>query len=212
MGGNLNATKLLTRSSQILTGVGVFILVAGVLALMRRSVVSNKVTTSITCIIVAIFTSVSLGLQVLALDKIHDEGGICDRDEYYPNGWYDRFPLHSFPGYAYFKFFNECKMGHDAHRARQAIVINCFTCACALISAIVLLMQIPNQAREADEDLDNKGISNVMGHFPVKHQKLADISDEEEGTECDSAEAAADDLSTSHDDASVSHSMVTGAY
>jgi len=118
--------------------------------------------------------------------------------------------LHSFPGYAYFKFFNECKMGPDAHRARQANIINCLNCACALISAIVLLMQIPNQAREADDDLDNKGISNVLAHFPLK-QKLADVSDEEEVTECDGGEEV-DELSVSHDDASITHSMVTGAH
>ena len=78
----------LPRSSRLLTGFGVLFLVAGGLVFMRRSVVRNKVTTSIACIMVTIFTSVSLDLQVLALDKIQGEGGIWDRDEYFPDGWY----------------------------------------------------------------------------------------------------------------------------
>ncbi len=62
----------------------------------------------------------ALHLHTLALSKLDEEGGICDRNTYFPDGWYDKYPLQYYRDYAYFKFFHDCEMGEDAIHSIRA--------------------------------------------------------------------------------------------
>jgi hypothetical protein len=77
------------------------------------------------------------------------------------------FPFQTYPSYAYFKYFHECKLGPDGYRAKASIKFSSLFCAIALISAIVTLMQI----RDKDLPCTGRGGSNdvmIMASFPVK--------------------------------------------
>ncbi len=64
-------------------------------------------------VIILAMIIIAMHLHSTALSKLNDEGGICDHNTYFPDGWYDKYPLQYYRDYAYFKFFHECEMGED---------------------------------------------------------------------------------------------------
>jgi len=176
MEGNLSASAALSLSSMMVNGIVilglVFIGARRIHSLVRGVKVPGiKATTSaILSIGVSILSAASLALQAVAIDKIHDEGGICDRDSYFPDQWNVKFPFQIYPSYAYFKYFHECKLGPDGHRAKASIAFSGLFCAIALISAIVTLMQIRDEDSSSciAERSSSSADMLIMASFPVK--------------------------------------------
>ncbi len=78
--------------------------------------------------IVLTFTSASL--QLIAYDALDPlDSDVCDRDKYFPDGWYEDFPMYSYPEYRYMKFFAECKMGESSRHALDSIRYQFIGCA-----------------------------------------------------------------------------------
>ena len=166
MEGNLSTNKSLSLSSIFINGIVILVLLfIGVLRLALivkgSAAVESKATSAIFSIVISIILATSLALQVVAIDTIHDEGGICDRDSYFPDEWNVKFPYQIYPSYAYFKYFHECKIGADGHRAKNSLIFNSLACAIALGSAIVMLMQIPGREGSCAG-------GDIMAKFPVQ--------------------------------------------
>jgi hypothetical protein len=167
-GNNMDSIKALAISSLVLHGIVVLALATFLIALVRGFFVvdKNRVTMPIFCIVIGMLTSASLALQVVALDKIHDENGICDRDTYFPTGWNENFPFQIYPEYAYFKYFHECKMGPDGKRAKESIAIGGFVTFVALMSAIVMLLLRNSSAAGQIANVDESK-RNLMQKVPL---------------------------------------------
>lgn len=169
-GNNMDSIKVLAVSSLVLHGIVVLALATFLIALLVRGffvVDKNRVTMPIFCIVIGMLTSASLALQVVALDKIHEENGICDRDTYFPTGWNENFPFQIYPEYAYFKYFHECKMGPDGKRAKESIAIGGFVTFLALMSAIVMLLLRNSSAAGQIANVDESK-NNLMQKFPLR--------------------------------------------
>jgi hypothetical protein len=101
--------KALTQCSQILDGMVIIALsMTGIILVVKGNVLKSNATACIFSIFIVIVFAISLSFQVLALEKVYDSD-ICSRDEYFPKGWSDRFPLDLYPDYAYFEKFSLCK-------------------------------------------------------------------------------------------------------
>lgn len=177
MDGHMSSIKALTISSLALNSLTVLSLVV-VLALMtfaRGSVFLERTKAALTmpmfCIGIGMLSSASLALQVVALDKIHDENGICDRDVYFPTGWNEDFPFQIYPEYAYFKYFHECKMGPDWKRAKDSIVIGGLVTFLSMMSATVMLLFMMSRHGQQVGDEEEMKSSGVMRRFPVGVKK-----------------------------------------
>jgi|AntRauTorckE5430_2_1112549.scaffolds.fasta_scaffold02232_1 hypothetical protein len=160
--GNLKTTAALSFGSIVINGMLVLFLVfRAVTSILRGRVVllESKRTSAICSIAVSVLSATSLALQAVAIDKIHDEGGICDRDSYFPDEWNAKFPFQLYPSYAYFKYFHECKVGPDGNRVKMSIMFSALVCAIATAHALVMLLQIPR---------DQSGGRRIMASFPVK--------------------------------------------
>lgn len=197
--------KALTVSSVVLHGIVVVALGMFLMALIRGYVlVDNKrATMPIFCIVIGMLTSASLALQVVALDKIHDENGICDRDTYFPTGWNENFPFQIYPDYAYFKYFHECKIGPDGKRAKESIAIGGFVIFLALMSATFMLLSNSSAGQVANNDACK---NNLMQMFPLdatadkKKRKIAKLAAEGETSNSSSRSDHEDDATDIDDD------------
>ena len=140
--GQINMVKALTLCSHILDGMVIIALsVTGIVLVVKGNVRTSNTTACIFSIFIGIAFAISLSFQVLALEKVY-ESDICSRDEYFPKGWSDRFPLDLYPEYAYFNYFSECKLGPDGIAAKEAIYYTGGACATALLVTITLLMNL----------------------------------------------------------------------
>jgi hypothetical protein len=175
MEGNLSASAALSLSSIMANGIvilGLLVFGARRIGSVVRGVQEPEIkatTSAILSIGVSILSAASLALQAVAIDNIHDEGGICDRDSYFPDQWNVKFPFQIYPSYAYFKYFHECKLGPDGHRAKASIAFGSLFCAIALVSAIVTLMQIRDE--DSSSSCSGRGsiaAATIMASFPVK--------------------------------------------
>lgn len=189
-GGNLSSAKLLSLISLGINGFVVFGLFYTAVRIARGMKVENKATSAVWSILVSIFTATSLALQAVAVDKIHDEGGICDRDSYFPYEWNEKFPFQIYPEYAYFKFFHDCTFGPDGQSARASIFVSASVCAVASFAAIAMLMQLSDAKVKVCHDTTFK-----KGGFPLKMAMADDLTSIESGfiTESDEDEHDSDD-------------------
>ena len=191
-GGNLCSAKLLSLISIGINGFVFFGLFFMAVMIARGMKVDNKARSAVWSILVSIVTATSLALQAIAFDKIHDEGGICDRDSYFPYEWDEKFPFQIYPQYAYFKFFHDCSFGPDGQSARASIFVSASVCAVAsFTAAIAMLMQL-------SEDTKVKGSHNTTltkGSFPLRMAMADDLTSIESGfiTESDEDEHGSDD-------------------
>jgi len=167
--GNMISIKTLTLSSLALHGIAVIALAMVLVTLVRGCFVvitDEQVTMPVFCIVIGMLSSASLALQVIAIDKIHDDNGICDRDTYFPTGWNENFPFQTYPEYAYFKYFHECKMGPDGRRAKESIAISGFVTFFALISATIMLLR-DNSTSAQVANSDSKFQKDMVQLFPL---------------------------------------------
>ena len=138
--GQINMVKALTLCSHILDGMVIIALsVTGIVLVVKGNVRTSNTTACIFSIFIGIAFAISLSFQVLALEKVY-ESDICSRDEYFPKGWSDRFPLDLYPDYAYFENFSECKLGPDGVTAKEAVYFTGGAFATALLVTTTLLM------------------------------------------------------------------------
>ena len=188
-GGNLSSAKLLSLISIGINGLVVFGLFFMAVRIARGMKVENKARSAVWSILVSIFTATSLALQAIAVDKIHDEGGICDRDSYFPHEWNEKFPFQIYPEYAYFKFFHDCTFGPDGQSARASIFVSASVCAVASFTAIAMLMQLSDTIKASHNTTLKKGL------FPLRMAMADDLTSIESGfiTESDEDEHDSDD-------------------
>jgi len=168
-GGNLSSAKLLSLISIGINGFVVFGLIFIAVRIARGMKVENKATAAVWSILVSISTATSLALQAIAVDKIHDEAGICDRDSYHPDEWNEKFPFQIYPQYAYFKFFHKCKFGPDGQSARASIFFSASVCVVASFTAIAMLMQL------SDSKVKGSHNTTFKKSFPLK-MPMADLT------------------------------------
>ncbi len=71
-------------------------------------------------IIILTMMGLAIYIHMIAFQKLDIEGdgssgggGICDRNTYFPDEWYDKYPLQYYREYAYFKFFSHCQLGQE---------------------------------------------------------------------------------------------------
>ena len=140
--GHINMVKVLTLCSQIIDGMIIVALsTTGIVLVVKGNVLKSNAAACIFSIVIVIAFAISFSFQVLALENVY-ESDICSRDEYFPKGWSDRFPLDLYPEYAYFNYFSECKLGPDGIAAKEAIYYTGGACATALLVTITLLMNL----------------------------------------------------------------------
>ena len=174
-GGNLSFAKLLSLISIGINGFVVFGLFYMAVRIARGMKVDNKARSAVWSILVSIVTATSLALQAIAFDKIHDEGGICDRDSYFPYEWDEKFPFQIYPQYAYFKFFHDCSFGPDGQSARASIFVKALACAVASFTAIAMLMQLSDTIKASHNTTLKKDL------FPLRMAMADDLSSIENG-------------------------------
>lgn len=162
--GNLSTTAALSISSIVINGILVIGLLFTGISLLRGIVLfEGEIAWAIFTIVISILSATALALQAVAVDKIHDEGGICDRDSYFPDEWNVKFPFQLYPSYAYFKYFHECKVGSDGNHAKMSIIFSTLVCAVAMISSIVMLLQIPREGSGSRGIMARKTSSKKLG-------------------------------------------------
>ena len=187
--GNLKTAKILSLSSIVINAFVVVGLVYAAVRIAKGVIVENRVTAAIFNIVVSTFTATALALQAVAVDKIHDEEGICDRDSYFPHEWNEKYPFQMYPQYAYFKFFHECKLGPDGHRARASIIFSALVCAVVTCSAIVSLMHISDANVKSSGDVVKKSFSSFKiqkpDHFSIEGGLITEYSSDDEGSDYD---------------------------
>ncbi|GFH51533.1 predicted protein [Chaetoceros tenuissimus] len=121
---------------------GIMILHAACCFVSRTPLLSEKVKEVIFFITIAIAFVTALSLQVYAFDSLHSDGGVCDRDTYYPTAWNENFPFQTYPAYSYFKFFHKCSLGKDGKKIKATIALNGIIAFMATVIALFNLALI----------------------------------------------------------------------
>ena len=155
------STEALMLYSFILTGfvsLSLFITIA--LAVLKGTIgKTNEINDAILFMFVAMVTVISLTVQILAINKIHDAGGICDRGaEFLPDEWFSGLvamyasELNS----SYLSFIHVCKLGPDGERAFLSIILNGATVGAAILCVFAMMVDIHcgNKSLLIDEDDD----------------------------------------------------------
>ncbi len=125
--------------------------------------------------IVLVMIGTAMRLHIHALSALDEEGGICDRNTYFPNGWYDKYPLQYYRDYAYFKFFHECEIGEDA---MHSITAKNWEIAAFVMSSVSLFMNVVHALFSCSDlslDIDDSTVGStgieehtVMKQFPLE--------------------------------------------
>lgn len=198
--GNLHSVKALLLSSSIVDMVAVILLlVTGVFIWkMKKSrtessfgnhkemhigeeTIQPQMRTPILLeLLLVVMTGTAMGLHLLALSRVNEDGGICDRNNYFPDGWFDRYPLQSYREYAYFKFFRECEMGKDG--VNSVVSKNCqimaFTVSCVslLMRLYDILLSKDDETCSKDDDTvgstETAAGQDVLKQFPLQVETL----------------------------------------
>jgi len=172
-GGNLCSAKLLSLISIGINGFVFFGLFFMAVMIARGMKVDNKARSAVWSILVSIVTATSLALQAIAFDKIHDEGGICDRDSYFPYEWDEKFPFQIYPQYAYFKFFHDCSFGPDGQSARASIN---FLPLSSPYYALPLSNKSPPAARTNEPLNEHEILSNRFVYFHFQFWRFLQLT------------------------------------
>jgi hypothetical protein len=89
--------------------------------------ISSSASTCNACNTIVLYFSTGLiytssHLQQFAYESLsHENAEICSRHRYWPDEWYENYPLFQYPDYKYMKFFAECQMGETSLYALDAI-------------------------------------------------------------------------------------------
>lgn len=196
MEGNLYSSKALSGCSLIATAVLTVIVTVRFVSLLRGYTMKKRAMEAIFYLAVVVLAIVSATLQGIALDMIHMEDGICDRDSYFPTTWNELFPFQIYPDYSYFKFFNKCSLGPDARRVTASIVIHGFMAFFAVTATSIILIKMSKDTGDSSEPHDKLS--------PLRRGKAAEASpriDEDIGKEEKDAISDASTDSDSDEDA-----------
>ena len=141
--GNLGSIEFLIIAGMVITMiVAIFAIVRACCFVTRTQLLSETVKEVTFCVTITITLVASLSLQAYAFDSLHSDGGICDRDTYYPTAWNENYPFQTYPAYSYFKFFHKCSLGKDGVKIRAAIALNGIIAFMATVIALFNLASI----------------------------------------------------------------------
>lgn len=139
--------------------VAIFAIVRACCFVTRIQLLSEKVKEVTFCVTITITLVTSLSLQANAFDSLHSDGGICDRDTYYPTAWNEDFPFQTYPAYSYFKFFHKCSLGKDGVKIRVAIALNGIT---AFMATVIALFNLASILKTTNTDYVEKALKDIL--------------------------------------------------
>jgi len=147
-------------------------------------------------VIILMITSLSLKITASSIN-LEEDGGICDRREYFPDGWFERYPKEDYQDYVYFKFFFECKPGSNLkymNRATLALTISTIWASILLATMgfeflftmakreLILRFEAANLEDQISTDGETNREMKKAAMFPVNAPGHNETSREEEAT------------------------------